>query len=583
MLSFFFVTPQRCPMLETFVLPKYKHSIYSKSLTMKISLLIKLTFGLLWFTNILLAQEKLAPGVYMVRFTDKNQQNYDLSHPERFLSQRAIQRRQRQNLFFKENDLPVSLTYIDSLKHMGFEVLSSSKWLNALTIKASDTALFPKLRTLSFVKPFMRKNALKSALIPHKTPDILTASAFYDPNQYYGSSFGQIDIHHGIFLHEHGFRGQGILIAVIDAGFNNARNMSGFDSLWLENRVILTRDFVQPGGDVFIQASHGANVLSIIASISPGYLIGTAPKASFLLLRSENASSEYPVEEFNWAVAAELSDSIGADIISTSLGYTTFDDPSLNHTYADMNGHTAISSIAATIASSKGMIVVASAGNEGTSSWKYISAPADADSIITVGAIDVNGNIAAFSSRGPTYDKRIKPDVVAVGYKTMIQNPDNTFGWGNGTSFSAPVIAGLTACLWQACPGKSNMEIISAIQQYSSQYTMPDSIKGFGIPDFKSALYALNTAQQLSNGTLHLFPNPFTTQFSAEFEAIPEGIVKIDIFDVTGRKLLEMQKTVYRNIPSTIFINQLASFPKGLYVVKVFSDSKTLEGKILKQ
>jgi len=229
------------------------------------------------------------------------------------------------------------------------------------------------------------------------------------------------------------------------------------------------------------------------------------------------------------------------------------------------------------------MIVVASAGNEGTSSWKYISAPADADSIITVGAIDVNGNIAAFSSRGPTYDKRIKPDVVAVGYKTTIQNPDNTFASGNGTSFSAPVIAGLTACLWQACPGKSNMEIIRAIQQYSSQYTMPDGIKGYGIPDFKSALYALNTAQQLSSGTLHLFPNPFTTQFSAEFEAIPEGTVKIEIFDVTGRKLLEMQKTVYRNIPSTILINQLASFPKGLYVVKVFSDSKTLEGKILKQ
>lgn len=550
---------------------------------MKISLLIKLTFVLLWFATTLLAQEKLAPGVYMVRFTDKHQQTYDFSHPEKFLSQRALQRRQRQNLPLNEKDLPVSLSYIDSIKHLGFEVLSSSKWLNASTIKASDTSsLFPKLRTLSFVKPFTRKNTLKSALISRKTLDAITSSAPYDPNQYYGSSYGQIDIHHGIFLHEQGFRGKGILIAVLDAGFNNARTMTGFDSLWLENRVILTRDLVKPGGNVFTQASHGSNVLSIIAGISPGYLVGTAPKASFLLLRSENALSEYPLEEFNWAVAAELSDSIGADIISTSLGYTTFDDPSLNHTYADMNGHTAISSIAATIASSKGMIIVASAGNEGNSSWKYISAPADADSIITVGAIDVNGNIAAFSSRGPTYDRRIKPDVVAVGSKTTIQNPDNTFSLGNGTSFSAPIIAGLTACLWQACPDKSNMEIIRAIQKYSSQYTMPDSIKGYGIPDFKSALYALNT-QQTSGGTLHLFPNPFTTQFSAEFEAIPEGIVKVGIFDVAGRKLLEIQKTVYRDIPNTILINQLASFPRGLYVVKVFSDSRTLKGKIIKQ
>ena len=248
-----------------------------------------------------------------------------------------------------------------------------------------------------------------------------------------------------------------------------------------------------------------------------------------------------------------------------------------------MNGHTAISSIAASIAASKGMIVVASAGNEGNSSWEYISAPADADSIITVGAIAIDGNLASFSSRGPTYNRRIKPDVVAVGYETTIQDPDNTFWLGNGTSFSAPVIAGLTACLWQACPGKSNMEIIRAIQQYSSQYATPDSTKGYGIPDFKSALYALNTKQLPANHTLKLFPNPFTTQFSAEFDAIPEGIVTVRIFDVAGRKLLEMQKTAYRNIPNTIIINEFTSLPKGLYIVKLFSNSKTLEGKIIKQ
>jgi subtilisin family serine protease len=549
---------------------------------MKITPHIKFTLVLLWFVTALLAQEKLAPGVYMVRFTDKNQRNFDLLHPEKFLSQRAMQRRQQQNLLLNENDLPVSQLYIDSLKHLGFEVLNSSKWLNALTVNVSDTSSFSKLRALSFVKPLPRKNALKSLIISHKTLDFLTDSVPYDPIQYYGSSFGQIEIHHGNFLHERGFRGKGMLIALIDAGFNNAKSMSGLDSLWFENRVILTRDLVQPGGDVFKQASHGSNVLSIIASIAPGYLVGTAPKASFLLLRTENAISEYPIEEFNWAVGAELSDSIGADIISTSLGYTTFNDPSLNHTYADMNGHTAISSIAATIASSKGMIVVASAGNEGDSFWKFISAPADADSIITVGAIDVNGNIAKFSSRGPSYDKRIKPDVVAVGFKTTVQNPDNSFALGSGTSFSAPVIAGLTACLWQACPGKSNMEIIRAIQQYSSQYTTPDSIKGYGIPDFKSALYALNTAQQPLNHTLILFPNPFTTQFSIDFDPIPEGTVIVRIFDVAGRRVLEIQKKVYPNISNTIKFNQLASFPKGLYIVKILSDSKVLDGKILK-
>jgi serine protease AprX len=543
--------------------------------------LLIITF-FLFFSRYANAQEKLAPNVYMIRFTDKNQNSYQLTQSDKFLSQRALQRRLRQSISLQENDLPVSNVYVDSLKKMGVDVFISSKWLNAVCVRLTDTSVFSKLRLLSFVKPTLQKQILKSAGIVWDKFEVVTSPITFDPSKYYGSSLEQIDIHDGVFLHKNGFRGQGMLIAILDGGFNNANGMKGLDSLWKENRVTYTRDFVQPNGDIFQQAQHGSNVLSIMAAISPGYLVGTAPKASYALILTENSSSEYPLEEFNWAAGAELADSIGADIINTSLGYTTFDDPSLNHTYADMNGRTALSSIAANIASSKGIIVVASAGNEGNNSWRYISAPADADSILTIGAIDVKGKIASFSSRGPTYDKRIKPDVVAVGSRTVVET-NNSYVQGSGTSFSAPIISGLTACLWQACPDKNNMEIIRAIQQYSSQFATPDSIKGYGIPNFKSALYALNPSMQPKPGVLCLFPNPFTNQFRAEFDAIPEGIVNISIYDISGRKLLETKKSVSIAIPNTIIIDKVLTWTPGMYVVKIFSESKHFEGKIIKQ
>jgi subtilisin family serine protease len=247
-----------------------------------------------------------------------------------------------------------------------------------------------------------------------------------------------------------------------------------------------------------------------------------------------------------------------------------------------MDGHTTISSVAAGIAASKGIIVVVSAGNEGSNSWKYITAPADADSVLTVGAIDINGIPATFSSKGPTYDRRVKPDVVAVGKGTVIQNVDNTLAKSNGTSFSAPIISGLVACLWQTCPDKSNMEIIRAIQQYSSQYFMPDSIMGYGIPNFKNAFYALNPSQQPKPGYLSLYPNPFSDQISIEFGAIPEGKTSIFMYDVTGSKLFEKSEGVNKSIPNSIVIKQLATLPRGVYIVKVSSGSITLEGKVLK-
>ena len=548
---------------------------------------------LLFTLSLAEAQEKLATDIYLIRFTDKSQNRFENSHPEKFLSLRAIQRRIKQNIPFISNDLPVSTVYVDSLKHLGFKILHESKWLNAVSVNVVDIQQFDKLKDIKFVVPYKLKSGLKSNDSPGIKFKSETTPVKLDPKTYYGPSFNQMAIHHGDYLHNRGFRGQGMLIAVIDAGFKNAQNMSSLDSLWDENRVKLVRDLILPDGNVFIQDPHGSEVLSVLAGLRPGHLVGSAPKADYVLLRTEDATEEkdsngitryceYPVEEFNWAIAAELADSVGVDVISTSLGYSLFNDPQLNHSYKDMNGRTTIISKAAGIASSKGMIVVVSAGNEGNKLWKYITAPADADSILAVGAIDANNIIASFSSRGPTSDRRIKPDVVAVGQNTILQQPDNEFVQGNGTSFSAPVIAGLTACLWQSCPNKTNMDIIGTIKQYASQYYNPDTIKGFGSPDFRQSFYALNPDLFEYKDKLICSPNPFSTTIELQFEMIPEGKVQLSVFDIYGWKVIDKQIYVNSEIPNIISTNDLISLAKGFYVIQLHSGSKKLKTTIIK-
>lgn len=537
------------------------------------------------------SQEKLAPDTYLIRFTDKSQNRFSSSQPEKFLTTRAIQRRIKQNISITSTDLPVSSVYVDSIKHMGFNVLHQSKWLNAISVNVTDIQQFDKLSGIGFVLPYPLKNTTKSTSISQNKVASETVFVQTDPKTYYGSSYSQIAMHHGDYLHNRGFRGQGMLIAVIDAGFNNATQMSSLDSLWSENRVELVRDLIVPDGNVFIQHQHGSNVLSILAGLSPGILIGSAPKADYVLLRTEDATietdgsgreREYPVEEFNWAVAAELADSLGVDVISTSLGYSTFNDATLNHTYADMNGRTTIAAKAATVAASKGMIVVVSAGNEGSNSWKYITTPADADSILTVGAIDVNKNIAGFSSRGPTSDHRIKPDVVAVGRNTYLQQPNNQFVQGSGTSFSAPIIAGLTACLWQSCPNHTNMDVIRAIREYASQFVHPDTIMGYGIPDFRQSMYALNPDLFEYKGMLICSPNPFTSSVELQFEKIPEGKAQLSVIDVSGRKVIDKQLIVNSELPNLISISDMAVLTKGFYVVQISTSQKIVKTTVIK-
>ena len=523
------------------------------------------------------------PNRYWIQFTDKNNNTYSLDRPEEFLSERAIQRRLKQNIPYSFNDLPVTPAYIDSVKALGVPVYNTSKWFNAITTDMISPELLEQIYSLPFVaKPL---NTESRQIIPGiKNKTATETSEFYAWESYYGYSGDQIIIHNGHFLHQQGYTGKGIQIALLDAGFLGVDLISGFSDLWYEERILGTRDFVNSNSNIFREYAHGMHVLSVIAGNIPYQFVGTAPDASFWLLRSEDVDTEYLIEEDNWVSAAEFADSAGVDIINSSLGYSVFDDSTQNHTYEDMDGNSTRISIAADIAASKGILVVSSAGNQGGRIWKYITAPADADSVLAIGATDSLGNIAAFSSRGPSYDGRIKPNVCAIGNGTYIIRQNESLGIGAGTSLSAPVITGLAACLWQANPDATNMEIFSAIQESSHKFMDPDTIYGYGIPDFNLADIIIKS--KYDNGSsdlvsLRIFPNPFRENVNVLFYSNSLNTVYITIYDITGKVTREGRYNL-NDMYNEILIDNLSSLSSGIYFIKIQSKGSSFTQKLVK-
>ncbi len=520
-------------------------------------------------------------GRYWVRFTDKNHNIFDLQHPEEFLSKRALQRRKNQNISLLHNDLPVSQYYIDSLIHLGIPVTNTSKWFNSVTTGNIESGQADMLLHLEFVHQIQyvrpAETEKKSSLPGGQLYDI-------DGTFNYGLGQGQIAIHHGEKLHHMGYTGNGMHIAILDAGFNSADLLPAFYHLWDNNQILGFRDFVKPGSDIFQGHGHGTYVLSVLGSYLPGILVGTAPDASFWLLRSEDTGSEYLIEEDNWISAAEFADSAGADIINTSLGYSIFDDETQNHDYRDMDGNTARISVAADIAASKGMLLVNSAGNEGNKEWKYVTAPADADSILTVGAVEYSGIIAPFSSLGPTSDGRIKPDVCAVGWGTYMYLPNGMLTQGNGTSLSSPVVAGLSACLWQANPQATNMQLFEAIKQSSDRFTNPDTIYGYGIPDFYRAnlfLKANYRSQTDTTDIIHIFPNPFRYETYLSFESEFDGEIIVSVYNQTGILVTDIKLPVIKGY-NLILTDNFSELSHGIYFVVIQYGDRHLYDRIIK-
>ncbi len=440
---------------------------------------------------------------YIVKFRDKNSNPFSLSNPSQYLSQRAIDRRLRYNIAIDSADLPVTPGYIDSLRLSGnVTILNVSKWLNQVAIQTTDAIALNKIANFPFVlssspvaskftslHPVNKQLNVPFVVSPFITdPSSRTTAGFYN----YGESEGQVKIHHTDFLHNHGFRGEGMIMTVLDAGFYHYLSLPTFDSIRNNNQVLGTWDFVDNEASVDEDYYHGMQCLSTIAANMPGTFVGTAPKTSFYLFRTEDVSSEYPIEEQNWAAGAERADSLGADLTSTSLGYTRFDDPSLNYTYSDMDGNTTISAQAADWAAKKGMLVVSAAGNEGNNAWHFIATPSDADSTLCVGAVNVSGDVGSFSSYGPSSDGQTKPSVAAVGWNAVVANLNNGQpSFNSGTSFACPNMAGVTACLWQAFQEINNMGIINALEMSATKSSSPDDRVGFGIPDVKKAFVML--------------------------------------------------------------------------------------------
>ncbi len=449
---------------------------------------------------------------YIVRLKHKGNSTYSLSNPAAYLSARALTQRTRYGIALDSADLPISSSQLNQIANIpNLTVLNTSKWLNALAIQTTDATAISTLNGLSFVQLVQ---GLAARMGPEPTRDKFEPEAdspiepttqriTADYFNYGANSYREIHLHRGEFLHNIGLRGQGMQIAVLDGGFYNYTTLKAFDSINLNGQVLSTWDFVARNANVAEDHPHGMQCLSTIAANIPGQFIGKAPKAAFHLYRTEDVSSEYPVEEFNWVCGAERADSAGANLISSSVGYYDFDKPIFNYTYSQLNGNTTLSAIGADIGAKKGLLIVNAAGNEGGNSWKYIITPSDADSVLCVGAVDTTGTVGGFSSYGPSADGQIKPDLASIGVTALIQGTGNNVVSGNGTSFACPNLAALATCLWQGFPEFNNMRILRALRESGNRTNNPDDRTGFGIPNMKSAFGSLLIDYASSNTTLN--------------------------------------------------------------------------------
>lgn len=533
---------------------------------------------------------------YAVILNNKNNGPYSLSNPHAFLSQKAIDRRTHYSIPYDIKDIPVTPAYIDSIRNLGVFYLGKTKWLNSVIISTNDTNALNKIRNFPFVSAIKSvgkitmkkgeksanqgsKGLLDDDLFLYGPINSSIKSVFsYD----YGQSFNQVNMITCDVLHDLGFKGEGMTIAIIDAGFSNANVMAANDSLFSSGRYLGGWDFVDNDSTVFHKSTHGSMVLSLMAGILPTKLIGTAPRASYWLLRSEEVATENIIEEYFWSAAAEFADSVGADVINSSLGYGTFDDTLQSHSYSDINGDIAPASIAADVAASRGLLVVVSAGNSGP---QHIGSPADADSVLTAGAVNPQGLYAAFSSVGPTYDKRIKPNVVTQGEASVVSNTNGDIVTGNGTSFSSPILAGASACLWQANKSLNNMRIMEAILQSASNYNTPDSLIGYGIPNFalaKIILSGIDMNKYEKGNLLDVYPNPFKNSVSILFFSDESQNVSFRLVDITGKLLYTTEIQMKQNGYYNFSIDSLEELKDGMYFFKINTPRKTYTRKLIK-
>ena len=534
---------------------------------------------------VVFAKAQIATNTYWVQFTDKNDSPYSIDAPEEYLSQRALDRRARLGIAIDEYDIPVNPQYLQAVADCGATLINPSKWLNGVTIYTSSSAVIEAINALDFVEVVRNcENHPEAQLRKEENLsfEMKNSGLARNAKDFYGGAHDQVYQLKVNQLHDMGYDGTGVVIAVLDGGFEGTDIHSCFDNMRQEGRLLGTRDFVYGSTSVYTQSTHGTSCLSTMGAYDPNNMVGTAPKASYYLFHTEDGDQENIIEEYNWVSGAEYADSLGVDVCSTSLGYIDFDMSQWNHPLEHYDGHTAPMTIGAEIAASRGIICMNSAGNE-YDGYCTLGIPADAEHILTVGAVDANGNRADFSSVGPTYDGRIKPDVMAMGEDTYVAS-GNPGGWwgdyynGSGTSFSCPVLAGAVACLRQAFPYASVQEICDVVRQCGNRADNPDSKYGYGIPDFSAAFEVLHVDDTFTaqNNILSVFPNPSKGEVHIRLNEV--SIAELSVYDVMGHLL----KTYHFNgLNHTSFERYLNDLSNGVYFIKADAEQGSQTVKLI--
>jgi len=544
--------------------------------------------ALSWWTFFLAAAlslpcaAQLAPyEVFCVEFTDKHASPYTLLRPHDFLSARSIERRRTQGIALDEYDLPVDPAYLRSIAAAGGEIRLVSRWLNAAAVYAPDSLTRARIDSLPFVRRIYplgyRRLPQKEKNFPRVVRD--TSKARADRYGYGANQAFMLDMP---YFHELGYRGAGIHVAIFDGGFENVYRMPAFDTLFARHQILGTRDFVECDEYVYEDSGHGTDVLACMAANMPFRLIGTAPDASYYLFKTEDTKGEFWIEEFNWVAAAEYADSLGVDVINSSLGYTGFRDTMMNYEYSrDLDGETSIASRGADIAVFKGIIVVNSAGNEGNKKWHYIGTPADARNVIAAAATDADGKKALFSSHGPSADGRIKPNLAAQGKDTYVASMLGlAVKTTSGTSFSAPVLAGAIASCRQALPNLPALQFKHLLEIHASQGENPDTLLGYGIPRFvRSWTYAMPHAWVFITPRADMHNRrmlPPNEDFTLWVQMPQRDSVDVEIYDPLGKLVFQTQRHYTPEFLDLCAVKiPSKTWTRGVYALRVRTQGRT--------
>ncbi len=540
-------------------------------------LVFLLSFG--WTTK------GLAQDRYAVFFKFKPQKEYSLGSPSKFLTEKAIQRRAREKFPLDSLDLPVTASYIQGISSLSQELLYASKWLNAAVV-VTDAEGKKKMEGLPFVqkvdwvaKGFISRTGNRNSTgVIASTPKKWAIEESYREAAAYDFQNELLGIP---AMHQAGFTGKGITVAVFDSGFPGLDKASAFSHVFTNSQVLGQLNVVRPWNkDVFRDNEHGTQVASLILANQAGTLVAGAHQAKVIFAITEDVATEYPIEELNWVRAAEYADSLGVDIINSSLGYLDFDEPSLTYTKSQLDGKTTYVTRGATLAAKRGILVVNSVGNYGSAGSSSLVAPADADGILAVGAVNSSSTVSSFSSRGPTADGRIKPELVAFGQSPVLIRGSGQVGAASGTSFSAPQIAALAAGLWQAKPEWTKDELLTNLLKSSSQYATPDQNLGYGIPNFRSALYGtlLGLNEEVELGS-NVYPNPLRTE-SLSIRFGKELRMTLQVLDSSGRKVVE--RVGERTAVKDPYLFNLADLSSGIYFIQLLDGKEIAYKKLIK-